>query len=218
MRESFDIAGYQVRPGTHSLIRIPLPGLHSETSINMPVHVFHGKHEGPVLFVSAAVHGDEINGVEVIRRLLSLSSLKRLKGTLLAVPVVNVLGFDSHSRYLPDRRDLNRCFPGKEEGTLAGRVANSFMTEIVARCDLGIDLHTAAIHRDNFPQIRADLNDQKLNQLARVFSAPVLLHSAAPEGSLRNAVTQGKRKFSVTFQYMGQGFKKRHPSCPGKTR
>ena len=187
MRESFDIAGYQIRPGTHSLIRIPLPGLHSDTSINMPVHVFHGKHEGPVLFVSAAVHGDEINGVEVIRRLLSLSSLKRLKGTLLAVPVVNVLGFDSHSRYLPDRRDLNRCFPGKEEGTLAGRVANSFMTEIVARCDLGIDLHTAAIHRDNFPQIRADLNDQKLNQLARVFSAPVLLHSAAPEGSLRNA-------------------------------
>jgi len=131
MREAFEIDGYQVRPGTHALVRIALPGLHSETSVHMPVHVFHGKHDGPVLFVSAAVHGDEINGVEVIRRLLSLSSLKRLRGTLLAVPVVNVLGFDAHSRYLPDRRDLNRCFPGKEEGTLAGRVANAFMTEIV---------------------------------------------------------------------------------------
>lgn len=185
MRESFEINGQTVKPGGNALIRIPLPGLHSDMSVHMPIHVFHGRSDGPVLFISAAIHGDEINGVEVIRRILSLRIIKRLKGTLLAIPTVNVLGFEGHSRYLPDRRDLNRSFPGREQGSLAARVANTFMSEIVVRSDLGIDLHTAAIHRDNFPQIRADLNDPQLNRLARVFSAPVLLHSAPPEGSLR---------------------------------
>lgn len=187
MRQAFEISNHLVKPGSSQVIDIPLPGLHSETSVTMPVHVIHGRKDGPVLFLSAAIHGDEINGVEVIRRLLSLSSIKRLKGTLLAVPVVNIFGFDGHSRYLPDRRDLNRCFPGKELGSLAGRLANIFMTEVVAKADIGIDLHTAAIHRDNFPQIRANLNDKKLNVLARSFAAPVILHSAPPEGALRFA-------------------------------
>jgi len=187
VRQAFEISNHLVKPGSSQVIDIPLPGLHSETSVTMPVHVIHGRKDGPVLFLSAAIHGDEINGVEVIRRLLSLSSIKRLKGTLLAVPVVNIFGFDGHSRYLPDRRDLNRCFPGKELGSLAGRLANIFMTEVVAKADIGIDLHTAAIHRDNFPQIRANLNDKKLNVLARSFAAPVILHSAPPEGALRFA-------------------------------
>jgi len=190
MRASFEINGQSIKAGSNALVRIPLPGLHSDTLVNMPVHVFHGRKEGPVLFVSAAVHGDEINGVEVIRRILSLRTIRRLKGTLLAIPTVNVLGFEGHSRYLPDRRDLNRCFPGREEGSLAARVANTFMSQIVERCDLGIDLHTAAIHRDNFPQIRADLNDTQLNRIARAFTAPVLLHSAPPEGSLRHAAAE----------------------------
>lgn len=186
MRASFEIFNQIIRPGTHSLVKIPLPGLHSETSVHMPVHVYHGKKEGPVLFISAAVHGDEINGVEIIRRILSLPAIRRLRGTLIAVPIVNVFGFDNHSRYLPDRRDLNRCFPGRDQGSLASRVAHVFMNEIVAKADIGIDLHTAAVHRDNFPQIRADLENEKLNDLARSFAAPVLLHSAAPEGSLRH--------------------------------
>ena len=187
MRKPFNIGREVVHPGEVKVIHLPLPGLHSETAVTMPVHVIHGKKNGPVLFLSAAIHGDEINGVEVIRRILSLRTIKHLKGTLLAIPVVNVFGFDGHSRYLPDRRDLNRSFPGSQSGSLASRLANIFMTEIVERSDMGIDLHTAAIHRDNFPQIRADLKDEKLNNLARVFAAPVLLHSAAPEGSLRNA-------------------------------
>lgn len=187
MRKNFVINQQPIAPGAKSLIRIPLPGLHSETSVNLPVHVIHGKKEGPVLFVSAAIHGDEINGVEIIRRLLSMSSLKRLRGTLLAVPTVNVFGFDSHSRYLPDRRDLNRCFPGKETGSLAGRIAHIFMSEVVAQSTLGIDLHTAAIHRDNLPQIRADLSISPLESLSRAFSTPVLLHSAPPPGSLRHS-------------------------------
>ena len=187
MRKPFNIGSEVVAPGEMKVIHLSLPGLHSDTSVTMPVHVVHGKKDGPILFLSAAIHGDEINGVEVIRRILSLRTISNLKGTLLAVPVVNVFGFDAHSRYLPDRRDLNRSFPGSQSGSLASRLANIFMTEIVERSDLGIDLHTAAIHRDNFPQIRADLKDEKLNNLARVFAAPVLLHSAAPEGSLRNA-------------------------------
>jgi hypothetical protein len=189
MRQAFEIGGQFINPGQREVVHIPLPGLHSDTSVHMPVHVIHGKREGPVLFVSAAIHGDEINGTEVIRRLLSLSGLKNLKGTLLAVPIVNVFGFNAHSRYLPDRRDLNRCFPGQEKGSLTGRLAHIFTKEVVARCDVGIDLHTAAIHRDNFPQIRADLKDVKLQSLARSFAAPVLLHSAAPEGALRAAAS-----------------------------
>jgi len=187
MRKAFEISNESIAPGESKIIRLGLPGLHSETSVSMPVHVVHGKKDGPVLFLSAAIHGDEINGVEVIRRVLSLNIIKRLKGTLLAVPVVNVFGFDGHSRYLPDRRDLNRSFPGKESGTLAGRLANIFMSEVVCRADIGIDLHTAAIHRDNFPQIRADLKAGQLNDLARAFASPVLLHSAPPEGSLRHS-------------------------------
>lgn len=187
MRADFSISDRVIRPGTRETVHLALPALHSDTSMTMPVHVIHGRREGPTLFVSAAVHGDEINGIETIRRILSMSSINRLKGTLLAVPTVNVFGFDSHSRYLPDRRDLNRCFPGKEQGTMAARLANIFMTEIVSRSNLGIDLHTAAIHRDNFPQIRANMSNHNLNFLAKAFAAPVLLHSAPPEGSLRFA-------------------------------
>ncbi|MBF0266127.1 MAG: succinylglutamate desuccinylase/aspartoacylase family protein [Gammaproteobacteria bacterium] len=190
MRDSFEIANQNVMPGTHKTIRIELPGLHSETSVYMPVHIYHGKKDGPVLFLSAALHGDEINGVEVIRRVLSLSAIKHLKGTLIVIPIVNVFGFDRHSRYLPDRRDLNRCFPGREQGSLAARVANIFMSEIIERSDLGIDFHTAAIHRDNFPQIRANLQDDQLNTIARSFAAPVILDSMAPEGSMRNAADE----------------------------
>lgn len=187
MRAYFEINTETVQPGESKVVHLTLPGLHSETEVSMPVHVVHGKKNGPVLFLSAAVHGDEINGVEIIRRILSLNSIKHLKGTLLAVPVVNVFGFDNHSRYLPDRRDLNRCFPGGGLGSLAGRLANIFMSEVVCRSDFGIDLHTAAIHRDNFPQIRADLKADRMDVVSRAFASPVLLHSAPPENSLRYA-------------------------------
>ena len=190
MRDAFELGGESVKPGTSRIVDISLPQLHSDTEVFMPVHVIHGKREGPVLFLSAAIHGDEINGVEIIRRILSMSSIKRLRGILLAVPVVNVFGFNAHTRYLPDRRDLNRCFPGKEAGSMAARLAHIFLSEIVSHSDIGIDLHTAAIHRDNFPQIRADLKDPQLNVLAKAFGAPVILHSAPPDGALRHAAAE----------------------------
>ena len=186
----YTFQGVDIPPGDQAVVNVPLPGLYTDTPVQMPVHIVHGRRSGPTLFVSAAVHGDEINGVEIIRRLLVQPQLKRLRGTLLAVPIVNVFGFHVRSRYLPDRRDLNRSFPGREQGSLAGRLAHTFLTEVVKRADVGIDLHTAAIHRDNFPQVRADLGSDRTKVLARAFGAPVLLHSAPPDGSLRYAAGQ----------------------------
>jgi predicted deacylase len=191
-RPDFEIQGIRIKAGERIVVNIALPGLYTETPVNMPVHVVHGKREGPVLFVSAAVHGDEINGVEIIRRLLLQPQLQKLRGTLLVIPIVNVFGFHNQSRYLPDRRDLNRSFPGREQGSLAGRLAHIFLREVVMHADVGIDLHTAAIHRDNLPQIRADMSLETLVPLAKAFAAPVLIHSAPPEGSLRNSAANGE--------------------------
>lgn len=137
------------------------------------------------MFVSAAMHGDELNGIEIVRRLISTKPSKLLNGTLILVPMVNVYGVLNRSRYMPDRRDLNRCFPGSSRGSLAGIVANTFLSEIVKHCDYGIDLHTGAIHRSNLPQIRANLDDPKTLALAEAFGVPVLLNSKLRDGSLR---------------------------------
>ena len=185
MRKSFEINGEEVRPGERKFISLPVPRLNSSEHSTMPVHVIHASKEGARLFVSAAVHGDELNGTEIIRRLLAHKSLKRMSGTLVVVPVVNVYGVVYGSRYMPDRRDLNRYFPGSEKGSLTARVANLFMTEVVRRCTHGIDLHTGAIHRTNLPQIRANLDDQETEKLARAFGVPVMLNSAFRDGSLR---------------------------------
>lgn len=187
MRAPFQINGTQVRPGGRAIIDLELPKLNSHTRLAMPVHIVHGRRDGARLFVSAAIHGDEVNGVEIIRRLLELKALRYLRGTLVAIPVVNVYGLIHHSRYLPDRRDLNRSFPGSEKGSLTARVANLLMEKIVACCSHGIDLHTGALHRTNLPQIRANLDDPETERLARAFGAPVLLDAALRDGSLRQA-------------------------------
>ena len=170
-------------------IDLPVTDLSTHAPVNMPVVVIHGRKEGPRLFVCAALHGDEINGVEIIRRLLQLSALKRLRGTLIAVPVVNVLGILFQSRYLPDRRDLNRSFPGTSRGSLASRLAKLFLDEIVARSTHGIDLHTGAIHRDNVPQVRGNLDDPETDLLARAFGMPVVINTGFRDGSLRKAAS-----------------------------
>ncbi|MDH5499565.1 MAG: succinylglutamate desuccinylase/aspartoacylase family protein [Gammaproteobacteria bacterium] len=174
-----------VNPGQRVTVNLPVADLYTGTELSMPVKVVCGRKPGPVLFVSAAIHGDELNGVEIIRRLLKRKGLLSLRGTLIAVPVVNVHGFLNQSRYLPDRRDLNRCFPGSPKGSIAARLANKFLTEIVKKSDVGIDLHTGAINRSNLPQIRADLDDEKTLQLARAFGVPVIINSDLRDGSLR---------------------------------
>jgi uncharacterized protein len=184
------IGGVEVPAGERRLIDLPVPHLYTHAALTIPVRVLHGRRPGPRLFVCAAIHGDEINGVEIIRRVLAVKGLERLRGTLLAVPVVNVYGFISQSRYLPDRRDLNRCFPGSEKGSLASRLAHVFLSEIAALCTHGIDLHTGAIHRDNLPQVRACTDDPETMRMARAFDAPVLINTALVDGSIRRALAR----------------------------
>jgi predicted deacylase len=157
--------------------------------MSMTVHVLRGRRDGPRLFVSAAMHGDELNGVEIIRRLLRLRVMQKLRGALIAVPIINVYGLIQHSRYLPDRRDLNRVFPGSERGSLAARLAHLFMTEIVSNASHGIDLHTGALHRVNLPQIRADMDNPETARLARSFGVPVVIDASTRDGSLRAEVS-----------------------------
>lgn len=182
------IGDQTIAAGERTTVEMPVPRLYTHTEMAMPVHVIHSERPGPRMFVSAALHGDELNGVEIVRRLLRLPVLRRLRGTLLAVPIVNVHGCIQRSRYLPDGRDLNRVFPGSERGSLASRMAHLFMTEVVADSDYGIDLHTGAGHRANLPQIRAELDDPATEHLATAFGAPVVLDAAVRDGSLRQAV------------------------------
>ena len=188
--DDITINGVKIARGQRLTIELPVAKLYTHSEIGMPVQVIRGKKPGPVLFVSAAIHGDELNGVEIIRRLLRSPTLKRLRGTLIAIPIVNVHGFISRSRYLPDRRDLNRSFPGSERGSLAARLADLFMTEIVDQCSHGIDLHTGASFRSNLPQIRANLDDPATAELAEVFGVPVLLNADLRDNSLRAAATE----------------------------
>ena len=182
-----EIGGHLVPPGARRTIDLPVSVLSDHTPVSMSVHVIRGARPGPTLFVSAGIHGDEVIGVEIVRRLLRAPNLDRLRGTLLAVPIVNAFGFMNHSRYLPDRRDLNRCFPGSAGGSLAARLAGLFMREIVERSQIGIDLHSAAVHRTNMPQIRISPSKPETLALAKAFGAPIILTSKLREGSLRQA-------------------------------
>jgi predicted deacylase len=186
--EPFRIAGVKVRAGERAAVRIPVMRRYTHAELFLPAWVVHGAAPGPRLFVSAAIHGDEICGVEIIRRLLERPVLGKLAGTLIAVPVVNVYGFLNHDRYLPDRRDLNRSFPGSRKGSLTARLAHRFMSQVVAHATHGIDLHTGSLHRQNLPQVRACLDDPETERLARAFGAPVMMHANLRDGSLRQAV------------------------------
>ncbi|MCC2615293.1 succinylglutamate desuccinylase/aspartoacylase family protein [Aestuariibacter halophilus] len=190
----FIIGGESIAVGETRKVHLEMPPLYTDTSMSIPVYVQRGRRPGPTLFVCAAIHGDELNGIEIIGRLIKSRSIKTLRGTLIAVPMVNVYGVVSQSRYLPDRRDLNRSFPGSKKGSLAGRIANLFLKEIVAKSDFGIDLHTGAIHRSNLPQIRANLDDEQTLEMAQAFGIPVLLNSDLRDGSLRQvAADQGAK-------------------------
>ena len=138
------IAGQEILPGETRMIDLPVPSLYTHTQLEMPIQVIRGKKPGPTMFVSAAIHGDEINGVEIIRRILNQKAIKRLRGTLIAIPVVNIFGFINQSRYLPDRRDLNRSFPGSESGSLAARIAHLFLNDIVSHCIVYVETHRNA--------------------------------------------------------------------------
>lgn len=181
----FVIGDMEVQPGRRATAELPVSTLSSHTPVSLPVHVVHGEAPGPTMFLSGAIHGDEIQGVEIIRRILNHPALQALRGTLLAVPIVNSFGFLNHTRYMPDRRDLNRCFPGSDRGSLASLVADIFFREVVLRSHYGIDFHTAALHRSNLPQVRLAPDEPELLRLAQAFAPPVILISKLRERSLR---------------------------------
>lgn len=187
---TIEIAKEIIAPGLLRRFELPVSRLATQTLVSLPVTVVNGIEPGPKLWLSAAIHGDEINGVEIIARILGQIDPKKLRGTIIAVSIVNVFGFIEQSRYLPDRRDLNRSFPGSENGSLASQLANLFMREIVDRSTHGIDLHTAAVHRTNLPQIRGNLEDQTTYSCAKAFGAPITIHSKTIPGSLRHAATK----------------------------
>jgi len=184
-RAPFTICGETISPGSRATLSLPLPSQSAYTPLSMPVHIIHGKREGPVVFISAALHGDEINGIEIIRRIRHTKAIDQLRGTLICVPIVNIYGFFNHTRYLPDGRDLNRSFPGSMTGSLASRVARIFAEEIVDKSTHGIDLHSGSNHRANLPHIRADLDNPETAQLAKAFGAPVTINANLRDGSLR---------------------------------
>lgn len=187
--EKLILGGVEVLRGTKVTINIELPKLYN-TPTQLPIRVIRGKEDGPIVFVSAAIHGDELNGIEIIRRLRKLEILDELRGTLVLIPIVNIYGVMTLSRYLPDRRDLNRYFPGSSEGSLASRIADIFMNEIVLKCDLGIDLHTASIHKANLPQVRTNIDNEHTLRLAQSFGSPLVMHSETIDGSLRQVSQQ----------------------------
>lgn len=187
------IGGETIELGENKTIKLEMPRLYDCSPMFMPVHVIRGKKPGPILLVTAAIHGDELNGVEIIRRLLKQKGLSRLRGTLIAVPTVNVYGFLYQSRYLMDRRDLNRSFPGSEKGSIAARLAHMLLQEVAIHATHVIDLHTGSLHRSNLPQIRANLDVKSNRVLAQMFNAPVILDLLEPANSFRHAMkTSGK--------------------------
>ncbi len=186
----FELGDTSVPAGKRAEAGLPIARLVTGEQVSLPVMVLHGATEGPTVWVSAAIHGDEVGGVEVVARLIRTLDPRRIAGTVLAVPIVNVHGFINGDRYLPDRRDLNRAFPGSARGSLAGQIAHLMMTEVVQRCSLGIDLHTGSDHRANLPQIRADLDDPTTRHLAHTFGAPAVIHAQLRDGSLRAAARE----------------------------
>ncbi len=195
LNQPFELAGQIIKPGERQTVDIPVAPLVTGDDLNMAVTVVVGKRPGPTLLVSAAIHGDEINGVEIIRRLLRHPAMEQMRGTMLAIPVVNMHGFLHQTRYLPDGRDLNRSFPGNSSGSLASRVANKFIEQILSHCHYAIDLHTGARSRTNLPQLRIDTGNAEAEALAKAFGVPVVLHSRLRDGSLREEAAYRKIPF-----------------------
>ena len=193
-REAFEIGGTAVEPGTREQVDIRIARYVTGAWISLPVEVIHGARPGPAVWLSGAIHGDELDGVEITRGVSDKLSPRKLRGTVLAVPIVNVFGFIQASRYLPDRRDLNRAFPGSEKGSMAARLAWLFTTEVVDRCEFGLDFHCGSGDRENLPQLRCDLEDDQTREIAEAFAAPLMVGNHGPGGSLRReSLDRGKR-------------------------
>lgn len=200
----FKILDAEVLPGASAKLEWNASQSFAGGEVISPVTVVHGTRPGPVLCLTAAVHGDELNGVEIVRRVVNQLQPGELGGTVIAVPIVNLFGFTRNSRYLPDRRDLNRFFPGSRYGSIASRIAYSFFHGVVRHCDSVVDFHTGSFDRSNLPQVRADLSNPDVLEFTRGFGATTVLHSVGSKGMLRVAATQAKIP-AVAFEIGGPG-------------
>ena len=193
MPKFITIGGSQIAMGEEISIDLNVAKLPSNTSIDTEIHVFRGKKDGPVLLLMAGMHGDEVNGVDIIRRMISEKTLVPDRGTVIAIPILNIYGFINYSREVPDGKDVNRSFPGNKNGSLASRVAFLFMKEIYPHFDYGIDFHTGGGNRFNYPQIRCLLDNPINQKLAKAFNAPITLNAPLRDKSLRReAARKGK--------------------------
>jgi len=190
MMNRLKIGTESIDRGERRSFRLEVSQSASGFPVYMPITVWRARKPGPTLFVTAAIHGDELNGTGIIRDIILRPPFELRRGSLILIPVVNILGFERHIRYLPDRRDLNRCFPGGRSGSLARRIARTLFDEVVCKCDYGVDLHTAAIRRTNFPNVRADMSNEGTARLARAFGAELIINAGGPKGSLRRTATK----------------------------
>ena len=188
--EPLFLLGAEVAPGAAQRLSWSATELFEGVPVSTPVLVLNGAFPGPTLCLTAAVHGDELNGIEMVRRVMHDLDPAKMSGAVIGVPIVNVQGFRRGSRYLPDRRDLNRYFPGNPNGSAAARIAHSFFANVVMHCDALVDLHTGSFERANLPQIRADLRNPDVVTLTQGFGSMVILHSTPAAGTLRHAATQ----------------------------
>jgi len=187
---SLVLLGKEVQPGITTRLSWSPAQSFEGIATPTPVLIAHGSKPGPVLCLTASIHGDELNGIEIVRRVLYNLEADKLAGTVIGVPIVNLQGFHRASRYLSDRRDLNRYFPGNPEGSSASRIAYSFFNQVIRHCDNLVDLHTGSFHRTNLPQLRADLSKPEVAELTHGFGATVVLHSEPALGTLRAAAVQ----------------------------
>ena len=189
MNSSLSIDGKTILPGTQTEVYLKISEFYTHNPVYIPVIVSHGNTEGPKLFVTAAIHGDEINGIEIVRRLVSRIDPGTLNGTILFVPIVNIFGFYSMTRNMADRRDLDDCFPGIKKGSAASRIALILFEEIISLCDFGIDLHTPKANMLEILHVEADLSNREAHHLARAFSTSVIIDTPGKENSLQNAAS-----------------------------
>ncbi|WP_461587472.1 succinylglutamate desuccinylase/aspartoacylase family protein [Winogradskyella sp.] len=185
-KEVLDILGKKVGLGESAKVSFNVAKLHTQNTIDVPVIIERSKKPGPTVLITAGIHGDEVNGVEIVRQIIAKGINKPSKGTIICIPVINVFGFIHMDREFPDGRDLNRVFPGSAKGSLASQVAHKLMTEIVPHVDLILDFHTGGADRFNAAQIRISNDDIILDELAQVFGAPIIYYSKNVHKSFRS--------------------------------
>ena len=188
--KAMQLLGETIYPGESRTIDVEIAKLHTTSKLKIPIIIERSKIDGPVVLFSAGLHGDEMNGTEIVRQLITRKVNKPKRGTIICIPIINVFGFVNQSRQFPDGRDLNRVFPGSKTGSLASRFAYFLVKEIIPMIDYAVDFHAGGASRFNAAQIRIVPNNDELKELASVFNAPFTLYSKNIAGSFRNACTK----------------------------